>query len=55
MEVRCIMCGRKEGIAEDHVDYRKFEENPKAVYICTLCSAKTLHEAKEGGKPPKPM
>lgn len=55
MEIRCLMCGKKEAINEAHIDYRKFEENPKAVYICTMCSARTFHEAKEGGKPIKPI
>lgn len=55
MEVRCMMCGKKEGITKDHVDYRKHEKNPKAVYICTMCSARTFHEAKEGQKPIKPV
>lgn len=55
MEVRCMMCGKKEGITPDHVDYNKLSKNPKAVYICTMCMAKTFHEAKEGHKPIKPM
>lgn len=55
MQVRCMMCGRKEDVAQDNVDYKKYEKNPKAVYICTLCSARTFHEAKEGQKPHKPM
>lgn len=55
MQVRCMLCGKKEDITPENVDFKKFEENPKAVYICTLCSAKTLHEAKEGHKPIKPM
>lgn len=55
MEVRCMMCGRKEGIAPDHVDYNKLSKNPKAVYICTMCMARTFHEAKEGQKPIKPV
>ncbi len=55
MEVRCMMCGRKEGITPEHVDYNKLTKNPQAVYICTLCMAKTFHEAKEGQKPTRPM
>lgn len=55
MEVRCMLCGKKEGISKDHVEYRKLEKNPKAVYICDLCSARAFHEAKEGQKPHKPM
>lgn len=55
MELRCIMCGRKETLTEDNVDYRKYEENPKAIYICTICNAKTYNEAKEGQKPVKPI
>jgi len=55
MQVKCMMCGRKEGITEEHVDYRKIQKNPKAVYICNLCMARTFHEAKEGQKPHKPM
>ncbi len=50
-----MMCGKKEPLAKDHVDYRKFTKNPKAVYICSLCMARTFHEAKEGQKPLKPM
>lgn len=55
MEVRCMMCGKKEGINKEHVDFRKYEKNPKAVYICTICMARTFHEAKEVHKPNKPM
>jgi uncharacterized protein YlaI len=55
MEVRCMMCGKKEGINQEHNDFRKFEKNPKAVYICDLCMAKTFYEAKEGHKPIKPV
>lgn len=55
MEVRCMLCGKKEGIKEDHVDFRKFQQNPKSVYICNLCQARTFHEAREGQKPGKPM
>ncbi len=55
MEVRCMLCGKKEGIGKDHVEYRRLEKNPKAVYICSMCMARTYHEAKEGQKPQKPM
>lgn len=55
MEVRCMMCGKKEGITNDHVDFIKHEKNPKTVYICTMCSARTFFEAKEGQKPIKPV
>jgi uncharacterized protein YlaI len=50
-----MMCGKKEGISEDHIDFRKLQKNPKAVYICTMCMARTFHEAKEGQKPNKPI
>ena len=55
MDVRCIMCGKKEELNTGHNDYRKIQENPKAVYICTLCSARTFFEATEGQKPIKPI
>ncbi|WP_418789996.1 DUF2197 domain-containing protein [Phosphitispora sp. TUW77] len=55
MQVRCMMCGKKEGITEEHVDYRKFQDNPKRVYICKMCMARTLNEAKDGQKAHKPM
>lgn len=49
------MCGREVEIEPDHNDYEKYLENPKAVYICTLCTAKTLKEAKDAQLEPKPM
>lgn len=55
MELRCIMCGRKEVITEEHKDYNKLMVKPNAVYICTRCQAKTYNEAKDGQNPVKPI
>lgn len=55
MELRCIMCGRKEVISEEHKDYEKLIEKKTTVYICTRCQAKTLNEAKDGQKPVRPI
>ena len=55
MELRCIMCGRKETFTEEDKDLEKLDEKPRTVYICTRCQAKNLNEAKDGHKPPKPM
>lgn len=55
MDMRCIMCGRKEAITEDHKDYEKLIEKPKSIYVCTRCQAKTYNEAKDGYKTIKPM
>ena len=55
MELRCIMCGRKEVVSEETKDGERLLEKPKTVYICTRCQAKTYNEAKEGHKPIKPL
>lgn len=56
MKLKCIICGKITEIGEDHDKYEYFLFTNKTTHICTLCEAKVLHEAKEGGNPnKKPM
>lgn len=54
-EVRCMFCGKKEVIDEDHRDYERFVIKPKTTYVCVMCRAKLEYEAREEQKPAKPI
>ncbi|MDN5348029.1 MAG: hypothetical protein PWP65_1593 [Clostridia bacterium] len=46
MEVKCIICGRKEIITKVHKDYRKLARN-QTVFTCEICREKIKFEANK--------
>ncbi|MDD2421226.1 MAG: DUF2197 domain-containing protein [Heliobacteriaceae bacterium] len=56
MEVRCMLCGKKETVGPDHPKWDQVEGKKKVLtYICLRCTAKIKYEADESLKIPKPM
>ncbi|MCR4400505.1 MAG: DUF2197 domain-containing protein [Syntrophomonadaceae bacterium] len=55
IEARCALCGKKYQVAEDHPTFKKLEHDPKAIWICDLCSNRVRYESEDKQKPHKPM
>ncbi|MGE5415593.1 MAG: DUF2197 domain-containing protein [Acidobacteriota bacterium] len=56
IETRCMLCGLKQGVTEEHKDYKKLAEDPKKVtFICDKCNHKVRFETEEEHKPKKPI
>ncbi len=55
MEVKCVMCGRKEEITKVHKDYRRLAREKNAVYTCETCRARLRYQAQQAQKTAKPL
>lgn len=55
MEVKCVICGKREEIGKIHKDYDRLARDPKGLYICYFCSTRVHKQAKDSLKAPKPM
>lgn len=56
MEVRCMLCGKKEEVGPAHPKWAEVQGKTKVLtYICLRCTIKVQYEANENQKIPKPM
>lgn len=55
---RCLLCGKKVEVKEDHSEYLKLQKKKKQeepTFICDLCKGKVRYEAQELTKPSRPI
>lgn len=56
MIVRCMICGKKEEVNQEHPKWDEIAGKEKVLtYICLTCAAKLQYEANDNLKVPKPM
>lgn len=55
---RCLLCGKKIEVKEDHTEWLKLQKKVKRAeptFICDLCKGRVRYEAQELTKPSRPL